>query len=436
MTAELSPPAVSVEHLHKSFRLGEGAAYGTLRDVIADAAGRLVGRVKPAPAKRTHHALNDVSFTVQPGEILGVIGGNGAGKSTLLKILSGITDPSGGRCTIRGRVASLLEVGTGFNLELTGRENIFVNGTILGMTQQEIRTKFDDIVAFAGIEEYLDTPVKRYSTGMQVRLGFAVAAHLDPDILLLDEVLAVGDVGFQRRCLGKMGEIASGGRTILFVSHNMEAIGSLCSRVIWLDRGRIRMDGPARDVVRSYLAESMDSTRTSASWRPREERPGNGRFYFTGCRICGPGGEPMNPVIVGSDVRIEVDFRTRPHGQRNGSLRVWVRTSDGRDLVLLTTAMTGNDMEVLPPSGKLICRIPRFPIGPGTYSIKLVGVLGREMSDDVDGAAILDVVPGDYYESGNSFSEYTSFLVDHEWHIEAENEPGRGASDAVAATAD
>jgi lipopolysaccharide transport system ATP-binding protein len=435
MTAELNAPAVSVEHLHKSFRLGEGAAYGTLRDLIANAAGSLVGRAKPAPVKRTHHALNDVSFTVQPGEILGVIGGNGAGKSTLLKILSGITDPSGGRCTIRGRVASLLEVGTGFNLELTGRENIFVNGTILGMTQQEIRTKFDDIVAFAGIEEFLDTPVKWYSTGMQVRLGFAVAAHLDPEILLLDEVLAVGDVGFQRRCLGKMGEIALGGRTILFVSHNMEAIGSLCSRAVWLDRGRIRMDGPAKDVVRAYLAESMDRTRTSTSWRPTEERPGNGRFYFTGCRICGPGGEPMNPVIVGSDVRIEVDFRTRPHGQRNGSLRVWVRTSDGRDLVLLTTAMTGDDMEVLPPSGKLICRIPRFPIGPGTYSLKLVGVLGREMSDDVDGAAILDVVPGDYYESGNSFSEYTSFLVDHQWRLEAEEE-AEGASDAIAATAD
>ncbi len=426
-------PAVAVEHLKKVFRVGDGAAYGTLRDVIAEGARRLAGRGAAPREKRLHQAIDDVSFTVASGEILGIVGPNGAGKSTLLKILSGITEPTSGRCVIRGRVGSLLEVGTGFNPELTGRENISVNGTILGMTRSEIRAKFDEIVAFSGIEPYIDTPVKRYSSGMQVRLGFAVAAHLEPEILLLDEVLAVGDVGFQRRCLGKISEIASAGRTILFVSHNMEAVAGLCSRAIWLDGGKIRMDGPSKSVVRSYLSESLADIRSDVGWPPPERRPGNGCFYFTGCRIVGPGGQPMNPVMVGSDVRIAVDFRTKPHGQRNGSLRVWVRTSDGRDLVLLSTTMTGDDIEFLPPSGTLTCRIPRFPIGPGTYSLRLVGVLGQEMSDEVDGAAAFDVVAGDYYESGNSLSEYTSFLVDHGWRLDAEGEHQSASVGSVAA---
>ncbi len=190
--------AVTVEHLHKSFRVGDGPAYGTLRDALANGARRLLGRVPPRPAKRIHHALNDVSFTVGKGEILGIIGGNGAGKSTLLKILSRITEPTSGRCVITGRVGGLLEVGTGFHPELTGRENVFLNGAILGMSRREIRAKFDEIVAFAEVEQFIDTPVKRYSSGMHVRLAFAVAAHLEPEILIVDEVLAVGDAGFQR----------------------------------------------------------------------------------------------------------------------------------------------------------------------------------------------------------------------------------------------
>ncbi len=214
-------------------------------------------------------ALRDVSFDVRDGEVLGIIGANGAGKSTLLKILSGITEPSSGRAVIHGRVASLLEVGTGFHSELTGRENIYLNGTILGMKKVEIDRKFDEIVAFSGVERFIDTPVKRYSSGMKVRLGFAVAAHLDPEILLIDEVLAVGDASFQRKCIGKMGEVARGGRTVLFVSHNMAAVSILCNRAILLRDGMVAQVGEASDVVSDYLANAGGGTGRGPVERPQ-----------------------------------------------------------------------------------------------------------------------------------------------------------------------
>ena len=267
----MSDPVLAVEQLGKRYQLRHRqneAPYSTLRDTIAGAV--------TAPFRRTNGAsvtiddfwaLRDVSFDAAAGEVVGIIGRNGAGKSTLLKILSRITEPTAGRVTLRGRIASLLEVGTGFHPELTGRENIFLNGAILGMTRQEIRRNFDSIVAFAEVERFLDTPVKRYSSGMYVRLAFAVAAHLEPDILVIDEVLAVGDAEFQKKSLGKMHDVSRGGRTVLFVSHNMAAVQALCSRTIWLDRGQVAAEGATSTVIASYLqgARPVDD----GSSRPR-----------------------------------------------------------------------------------------------------------------------------------------------------------------------
>lgn len=262
----MSDIAISVEALSKSFMVSKSTAqvgrYVALRDVLAGAATTLtrsignlaLGRAKIHQDKvEEFWALREVSFDVNQGERIGIIGGNGAGKSTLLKVLSRITEPTSGRVRIRGRVASLLEVGTGFHPELTGRENIFLNGAILGMARREIRRKFDEIVDFAEVGRFIDTPVKRFSSGMYVRLAFAVAAHLEPDVLVVDEVLAVGDAPFQRKCLGKMGEVSSQGRTVLFVSHNMAALVGLCSRAILLRGGRLEGDGPASEVVRRYI---------------------------------------------------------------------------------------------------------------------------------------------------------------------------------------
>jgi lipopolysaccharide transport system ATP-binding protein len=248
---------VTLESVGKRYRLRHQATerYRTLRDAIAGAARSPLAWWNASSARTADDfwALRDVSFAVARSEVLGIIGRNGAGKSTLLKILSRITEPTTGRVTLDGRVASLLEVGTGFHPELSGRENIFLNGAILGMTREEIRRKFDSIVAFAEVERFLDTPVKRYSSGMYVRLAFAVAAHLEPDILIVDEVLAVGDAEFQKKCLGKMQEVSRGGRTVLFVSHNMTAVQALCGTAIWLDQGRVAAQGPAQEVVARYL---------------------------------------------------------------------------------------------------------------------------------------------------------------------------------------
>jgi lipopolysaccharide transport system ATP-binding protein len=257
----MPPAVVSVEHLRKRYEIGvagEGVfRHGTLRDTIAGAGSSLARRLRGRrqKAKGVDHiwALDDVSFEVEAGEVVGIIGRNGAGKSTLLKILSRITKPTSGHADIRGRLASLLEVGTGFHPELTGRDNIFLNGAILGMRRQEIFDRFDEIVAFSGITKFLDTPVKRYSSGMYVRLAFAVAAHLEPDILLVDEVLAVGDAEFQKKCLGKMQSVVKQGRTVLFVSHNMAAVKSLCGRAILLDSGRAVAEGPVDEVIERYL---------------------------------------------------------------------------------------------------------------------------------------------------------------------------------------
>src|SRR4051812_1002995 len=280
-------PIVTVENLGKQYRLGtQSAAYSTIRESLTN---RILGR-NGGGENATIWALRDVSFEITPGEVLGIIGRNGAGKSTLLKILSRVTEPTKGRVELHGRVGSLLEIGTGFHPELTGRENIFLNGAILGMMQKEILRKFDDIVGFSEVEKFLDTPVKRYSSGMYVRLAFAVAAYLEPEILLVDEVLAVGDASFQRKCLDRMKDVGQRGRTVLFVSHNMPAITRLCDRTILLDGGTVLEDGPSHKVVGSYLRSGLGTT-AEREWSTAAAAPGNDIARLRSVRVRTESGE-------------------------------------------------------------------------------------------------------------------------------------------------
>jgi lipopolysaccharide transport system ATP-binding protein len=307
--------AIVAEGLSKQYRIGQlQRGYGTLRDALAGAGRRVLDR-----AGHVHHrhesiwALDDVSFEVAEGEVLGVIGKNGAGKSTLLKILTRITTPTRGRAEIRGRVGSLLEVGTGFHQELTGRENIFLNGAILGMKRREIQRKLDDIVEFSGVAKFIDTPVKRYSSGMYVRLAFSVAAHLEPEILLVDEVLAVGDAEFQRRCLGRMEDLGASGRTVLFVSHNMPAVARLCDRAVLLRGGRVELVGAAPDVVAHYLQTESGSASTR-SWPDLAQAPGDDLVRLRAVRVVDERGEVVEAADVRRPVGIEITFEVLRDG--------------------------------------------------------------------------------------------------------------------------
>ena len=312
----MSDIAIQVENLGKQYRIGQRERYKTLRDTLADAMSvpyRAIRNLRRSvdgsqPSNAFIWALKDVSFTIKSGEAVGVIGRNGAGKSTLLKILSRITEPTEGQARIHGRVGSLLEVGTGFHPELTGRENIHLNGAVLGMRRREIERKFDEIVAFAEVEKFLDTPVKHYSSGMHVRLAFAVAAHLEPEILLVDEVLAVGDAAFQKKCLGKMGDVAKTGRTVLFVSHNMGAISRLCQRVFWLDEGRLLVNGDTEEVVGKYLT-STASAKGEMVWQHGIANPGINEFSLLSVHVFNSEGKVTSNLDIRKPFFVEIRYR-------------------------------------------------------------------------------------------------------------------------------
>ncbi len=320
--------ALRAVELGKKYRIGERQTYQTIRDVIAAAARTRLRRLstRSGPRSSTEEwiwALDDVSFELGEGEALGIIGRNGAGKTTLLKILSRITEPTKGHADITGRVGALLEVGTGFHPELTGRENIALNGAILGMPRAEIERKFDDIVTFAGVERFIETPVKRYSTGMHARLAFAVAAHFEPDVLIVDEVLAVGDAAFQKRCMGKMTDAARSGRTVLFVSHNMAAIESLCSRAIWLEGGRCVADGGPSEVISRYLSTSL-SVQNDHLWPDPDVAPGSEQVRMRRARVRPERGSPDDPIFVTTPFVIEFEYwNMRAGAHLNLSLHVF-----------------------------------------------------------------------------------------------------------------
>ena len=372
----MSDPIISVENLSKRFLIGHHSnGHRTLRDVLTDALsapGRWFGisHLQTAHSKQDEFwALREVNFEVNEGEVVGIIGRNGAGKSTLLKILSRITEPTIGRIKIRGRVASLLEVGTGFHPELTGRENVFLNGAILGMSREEIKRKFDQIVAFAEVEKFLDTPVKRYSSGMYVRLAFAVAAHLEPEILIVDEVLAVGDFEFQRRCLGKMNEVAHGGRTVLFVSHNMNAIEELCPRSILLRNGIVEQYGDTRSVVAGYLS----SAHAKSAWQidQQTDREGTGSARITGLDLLAADSDAHLANLM-----FRQSFRLRMYYQSNKKLSDprfgFALLSPKGERVFLTETIEGNlRIPVLEEGeGRFDCFVSAPNLLPGTYYLE------------------------------------------------------------------
>lgn len=335
--------AIRVENLSKHFRIGaaDGADYHTLRETIVEAVKGPFRRLRnggQSERQTDFWALQNVSFDVQPGEVVGIIGRNGAGKSTLLKILSRVMEPTKGRATMHGRMSSLLEVGTGFHPELTGRENIYLNGSILGMSHREIERKFDAIVEFSEIEKFLDTPVKRYSSGMYVRLAFAVAAHLEPEILVVDEVLAVGDAAFQEKCLGKMRESASRGRTVLFVSHNMAAVQQLCDRVIWINGGQVLDDGEPRETVRKYTKNFKRAI--NASVRDWPDRETNGQARIVNLEVTDLVDGMKGSVAFGSDMRISIDAEFREPVVDPG-YGLFIHTIDGEPLLDLRSSHNG-----------------------------------------------------------------------------------------------
>ncbi len=366
-------PIIRVENLSKCYRLGaRRAAYGTLRDSIVEAVRSPLGRRREGrSAGETLWALNDVGFEVWPGEVIGIVGTNGAGKSTLLKILSRITEPTTGRAELYGRVGSLLEVGTGFHPELSGRENVFLNGAMLGMKRAEIARKFDEIVAFSEVERFIDTPVKHYSSGMYMRLAFSVAAHLEPEILFVDEVLAVGDMAFQKKCLGKLGTAAESGRTVLFVSHNMVAVQKLCSRVVWLHSGEVREQGEAGAVVAKYLRTSS-SMLAEQSWEDINSAPGNEQVRLKSARVHPSEGAPSQPINVRTPVTIEFEYWNLVPGAYL-NLSVVISTEDGYPIF-----NTGSGHEPVwhgrPfPKGLFcsVCTIPGDLLNDGTHRVHL-----------------------------------------------------------------
>jgi lipopolysaccharide transport system ATP-binding protein len=358
--------AISGESIGKRYRLGERRNYRALRDVFANAAKAPASLFRTAfssqtASKRPSHmwALKDASFEVREGEVVGIVGRNGAGKSTLLKILARVTKPTEGFVKVRGRLGSLLEVGTGFHSELTGRENVYLSGAILGMRRKEISAKFDEIVAFSEVEKFIDTPIKHYSSGMQMRLAFAVAAHLEPEVLLVDEVLAVGDATFQKKCLGKMGDAAHSGRTILFVSHQMNQIRRLCERVMWVDGGRVRMSGPTTEVVTAYES-SMVSASTSMADRASLARS---KAQFLGWEIVEPRG--ASPNILDSIGPVTVKFRIQVNQPvRGGHHGIVCFNADHQ--VMWGWAADGLDLK--PGVHEFVHTLPMLPLRPGAYS--------------------------------------------------------------------
>lgn len=430
-------PIIEVSHLSKEYRLGQQQLQGeTFRELIARTVKApvkaLVQRGKrsegdlDADGETRFLALDDVSFDVAEGEVVGIIGGNGAGKSTLLKILARITDPTKGVVHVRGRIASLLEVGTGFHPELTGRENVFLNGATLGMRRAEITANFDQIVAFAEVERFIDTPVKRYSSGMYVRLAFAVAAHLNPEILIVDEVLAVGDMAFQKKCLGKMSEVSRGGRTVLFVSHNMAAVENLCQRGVLLNKGKLVFDGAPRDAIQQYLAVNAGKVGASANeiefeHAARRESPAG--KLLQRAELFTDGDRPvLDGIQLGARLKIKIHFDL-PRPAESFDVGIGFNNNYGARVFTANSYFEPNRHSGV-RSGRqvLVCDIPSMTLVPGEYTTFLWLNIGNTRADEIGDAIPIIITEADYYGTGK-VSWRGSFVLPQRWYLEPEAAP-------------
>lgn len=419
----MSSPIIKVDGLSKRYRIGaKERGYKTFREAIVDgisAPVRNLAKLRKLTKFRDRQSLNceedviwalkDVSFEVNEGEVLGIIGRNGAGKTTLLKILSRITEPTSGFVEIQGRLSSLLEVGTGFHPELTGRENIFLNGAILGMRKREIERKFDEIVDFAEIEKFIDTPVKRYSSGMYVRLAFAVAAHLEPEILLIDEVLAVGDIAFQKKCLGKMGEVAKGGRTVIFVSHNMGAIRSLCDRAIWLDNGQIVEKGATDEVVRDYEENQLKRFDESSYIVERDpEEAKNKSFCISRVEMLNEKGKHTNIFTYNETLVLIVDFAGEPEDSYSVEFRIY-KEFEGH-VISIGASGTFHGIYFDKKTKKIRIEIGPLILTSGRYPISLSIITKGIRADTWETACLLHIVECQPFAPGQEFRESICIL--------------------------
>ncbi len=410
---------IQIEGVSKRYRIGRLQHDLSLREQLVEFVRSPfnLGRDK----EEVIWALRDVSFRANEGDVVGIVGRNGAGKSTLLKILSRITYPTSGTVKVKGRVASLLEVGTGFHDELTGRENVYLNGSILGMRKREVDRHFDAIVAFSGVEQFIDTPIKRYSSGMRLRLGFAVAAHLDPDVLIVDEVLAVGDAGFQKKCVQAMEGLRNTGRTVLFVSHNLAAVEHLCSRGIWIDAGQVRMDGSAKEVIEAYMGAYSAGQTAAMDLTAHEKRVGSGEIRYTKIEYLNPDGTQCgmtrsgDPLVIRFHYHAEKTVRDINFGfilySSMGTLLTW--TSNWHHRILIP--------EIRPGDGYVDLEIDSINLVPGTYSFSLwLTGEDQKVHDKIESGLALEIEVSDVYNCGRVLeSRWGIVYFPQRWRIPA-----------------
>jgi lipopolysaccharide transport system ATP-binding protein len=421
----MSEVVLNIENLSKQYRLGK-LGTGTVSHDINRWWYKIRGKEDPYLKigdvnDRTKDggseyvwSLRDINLEIKKGEVVGIIGKNGAGKSTLLKILSQVTPPTIGEVKVKGRIAALLEVGTGFHPELSGKENIFLNGAILGMTKTEIKSKLDEIIEFSGVAKYIDTPVKRYSSGMMVRLGFAVAAHLEPEILIVDEVLAVGDAEFQEKCLGKMKHISGEGRTVLFVSHNMAAIKSLTSRSILLDKGSLFKNGPTHDVVDEYI--NLVSSKLN-KFDFEKHNSTKKTIQFNNSSVLNADGKEINTILSGSKVvfKLEIINHTNEVFEKC-SIGIGIFTLTDNMLIGLKNDVLGIYHDLLPGKNEIYCQIDKFPLSSGTYKYNIIVNKMAEVFDWIKDVGFFDVENGDFFSTGKiPASSQPTVLINHNW---------------------
>lgn len=407
----MNKAAITLEHVSKTYQRGK-VRRGDIRSSMAS------WWSGPGKEKEEFDALKDINLTIQQGDVVGIIGPNGAGKSTLLKLLSRITYPSKGRITIHGTLSSMLEVGTGFHPELTGRENIFLNGAIIGMKREEVGRKLDSIVAFSGLEDFLDTPVKHYSSGMYVRLAFSVASHLEPDILLIDEVLAVGDQEFRNKCMEKLLDVSGQGRTIIMVSHQMAHLKQLCNQGIYLSGGKMINNGPIDTIIQTYL-DAVDQA-SQVSVGERKDRKGSGKVKLNSVMVLDEHEQNLPVISAGQKVIFRLDLHSNELESRNVEVKIELFDSFGHLWCFCKNSISGSSIAALKGKATIDCIFPKFPLNKGAYHLSTTIFVQNQLSDEVINALTINVDQGMYYETGKLPPVHKGFLSDYTWVLKTD----------------